>query len=326
MTEVYVCSYERYVIGYKLAINTDSIKSQESQGSALSAKLELTFRMHSAASSLRCMATNGKTLACGSSDEAVYLYDIVNRKELGPVQFHTATVNCIDFYKQKIMISGSEDGCICLWDCYGTNFSLVKQFRIKHAITSTSIEPASGKVALTTDSGGYLKVWDLFSCVLAYSLPLKYRPHTVFWCPELVNKVTDRFALLSDNFLDVRSLANGDSMASFKIDNCGNLTCARFLSPEVLVVATLDGHLIIACLDSDKTIELRNAHNSRIKGLSVQKMSSDSNTYLVFSGSSDGYIKVWTVDMSLKSFDLNFVTLVNTKCRITSLESASVRN
>merc|ERR1711972_1130395 len=112
-------------------------------------------------------------------------------------------------------------------------------------------------------------------------------------------------------------------MASFKIDNCGNLTCARFLSPEVLVVATLDGHLIIACLDSDKTIELRNAHNSRIKGLSVQKMSSDSNTYLVFSGSSDGYIKVWTVDMSL---NLTFVTLVNTKCRITSLESASVRN
>ncbi len=111
MIEVYVSTYERYVLGYRIEKISGRI-------------FELSFRIHSAASSLRCLATNGTTLACGSSDECIYFYDTQNRKELGPVRFHSGTVNCMDFFKQKVMLSGGSDGSIALWDC-SANFKLV---------------------------------------------------------------------------------------------------------------------------------------------------------------------------------------------------------
>ena len=188
------------------------------------------------------------------------------------------------------------------------------------------MEPTTGKVALTTDARGYLKVWDLFSCVLAYSLPLKYKPHTVLWSKcglkhsNHASKI-DRFALLSDNFLDIRNLDDGESISSFKIDNCGILTCVKFITDELLIVSTSQGHLILASLRDSWTIELRDAHNARIKGLSVQRVSEESSNYFVFSGSSDGYVKVWSLNTEQEPLDLCFVTLTNVKCRITSLES-----
>ena len=342
MMEVYASTYERYLVGYKLTLNRNSnseateLKSEEkSEDNVICTKLELQFRIHSAASSLRCVSTNGSVLACGSSDEAIYLYDVTSRRELGPVRFHSATVNCIDFFQKRLMVSGAEDGSVCVWDCSGLTFSLLKQFRLTKAVLSVSVEPTSGRVALTTDAGGYVKVWDLCSCVLAYSMPVKWKPHTVLWPPLLKSKSSsgnneteskiDRFAILGDKILDVKSLNDGQTIASFKIDNCGLLTCAKFVTDKLLVVSTDAGHLILVSLEDNKTIELRNAHNSRIKGLSVQPNDEQLNKFTVFSGSSDGFIKVWTSDVAKEPLDLCFVTLVNVKCRITSLTSASIQ-
>jgi protein MAK11 len=36
--------------------------------------------------------------------------------ELGTLAMHTSTVSCVDFYQNANMLSGAEDGSICIWD------------------------------------------------------------------------------------------------------------------------------------------------------------------------------------------------------------------
>ena len=182
-------------------------------------------------------------------------------------------------------------------------------------------------MALTTDSGGYVKAWDVESCVLAYSLPVSWKPHTVRWFVQYTGDQrtqTDAellFALLGNQVLNVRSLKEvGKSVAYFTIDDCGDLLCVEFVNKELLVIASSTGSLILASIVNKKTVEIKNAHNSRIRGISVVHCAPENcedNSCFLFSASSDGFLKYWSLDV--EKTNLSFISLVNVKCRITDL-------
>ena len=61
---------------------------------------------------------DGKTLASGSWDKTIILWDVAARQPLGqPLKGHTNSVSSVAFSPDgKMLASGSEDGTIILWD------------------------------------------------------------------------------------------------------------------------------------------------------------------------------------------------------------------
>ena len=240
-------------------------------------------------------------------------------------------MTCLALHRNKFLLSGGEDGKLCVWDCENGSDSLVllKTFGIKHSILSISVHEESGKVALTVDSGGYLKAWDLHHCLLAYNLPLKSKPHLVKWFSPKIRcsaEKCDRFLVLSDFLADVRDLETGDSIASFSIKDRGQLTCIDFVDQHNLIAGTSMGDLILMCTKNKKQIDFRQAHQGRIKDLVVigeyTDEDSDFFSLTLFSASSDGFLKAWTVDLEL--LNLSLIALVDVQCRLTALAAVKV--
>ena len=60
---------------------------------------------------------DGKTLASGSGDKTIKLWDVATGTEIRTLTGHTGGVNSVAFSPDgKILASGSADGTILLWD------------------------------------------------------------------------------------------------------------------------------------------------------------------------------------------------------------------
>ena len=333
MADLYVCTYEKYVIGYHFGYREEE---EDMEYAPDGPRFQLLFRDHSALGSLRCLAASSSLLACAGADETIYSFAMEHGRgiEAGANNQHTGTVTCMDLYKDTFLISGGDDGRLCIWDCRGDNgFNLLKQFLIKHSFLSISIHQEAGKVALTLDSGGYLKVWDLYKCCLAYSLPLKKtKPHTVKWfSPKIscIKEKCDRFVVLSNYLADVRRLESGDSIQLFSVKDRGQLTCIDFIDQKTLIAGNSMGDLIFMYTTggAHRQTDLRQVHQGRIK--SVVVLGEDSReirntsevSWTLFSASSDGFLKAWKVDLEKR--DLKLISLVDVKCRITDLSAVT---
>ena len=59
----------------------------------------------------------GQTLASGSTDETVRLWDVVTGVEIRVLEGHAAGVNSVSFSPEgSVLASGSEDGTVLLWE------------------------------------------------------------------------------------------------------------------------------------------------------------------------------------------------------------------
>jgi WD40 repeat protein len=62
-------------------------------------------------------SADSKTLAFGSEDGIIKLWDVVKNKELAALKGHTDRVSCLTFSADgKMLVSGSWDKSIKLWD------------------------------------------------------------------------------------------------------------------------------------------------------------------------------------------------------------------
>jgi protein MAK11 len=84
--------------------------------------LQLTFAFAGHDGSVRCVALNEKgsgstqsTLVSGGSDEIIRVFDLIKHKEVGSLLEHKAAVTAVDFFRSSHMLSGSQDGTVCVW-------------------------------------------------------------------------------------------------------------------------------------------------------------------------------------------------------------------
>lgn len=88
----------------------------ESAGSGRTLRLAFAFAAHP--SSVRCLALDRHrrdTLLTGAADEAVRVFNLRGRREVGSLVEHTETVTALAFASAHYALSGDRSGAVCVW-------------------------------------------------------------------------------------------------------------------------------------------------------------------------------------------------------------------
>jgi WD40 repeat protein len=103
---------------------------------------------------------NGKTLATGSVDKTIKLWNLETGEEIRTIQGHNDSVHSVSFSPNgKILATGSRDGTIKLWDVEtGKEICTLKGY--KGWVKSVSFSP-NGKTLATGGDYTTIKLWDV---------------------------------------------------------------------------------------------------------------------------------------------------------------------
>jgi WD40 repeat protein len=102
-------------------------------------------------------APDGKTLASGSADKSVIIWDLQLHQSLNVLRGHTACVNSVAFSPNgKLLASVSDDGTLRLWNLA----ECVRVFENNIAINSVAFSP-NGKMLVFGSDDGAVRLWSL---------------------------------------------------------------------------------------------------------------------------------------------------------------------
>ncbi|CAB1326836.1 unnamed protein product [Coregonus sp. 'balchen'] len=158
--ELIAGSYEQIAFGYRVSTGEEE----------WTATADFTHHAHTA--SVSAVATSERYIATGSRDETIQIYDMKKRIEHGALLHHDGTISCLEFYGSSHLLSGGQDGLLCVW---GTKkWECLKSIRAhKGHVTSLSVHP-SGKLALTVGTDKTLRdkvdVYNLETATLASTI------------------------------------------------------------------------------------------------------------------------------------------------------------
>ncbi|XP_022244657.1 p21-activated protein kinase-interacting protein 1-like isoform X2 [Limulus polyphemus] len=300
--EVIVGTYEEFLLGYKLCF---------SPSSKIGYSLQTSFTNHGHTASVRSLASSTKHLASGGADETIRLFNMKTRQEVGTLIQHDGTVTCMEFLDSSHLVSGSEDGTICVWTT--NNWQCVKTLRgHKDGIISLSAHP-TGKLLLSIGKDKTLRTWNLIKGRSAYVTNIKAVGEFVLWSPD-----GSKFLVSLKNRIDVYSVKTTGIIHS--IDFGRRASCATFLNDHVLVVGGESNKLELHDITRKCALQMFEAHKNRIKGLyCVRNFGTKQSNSLVLSTSSDGFIKVWKFKSSKLDEHPSLLTKLDTTCRLTCL-------
>jgi WD40 repeat protein len=228
----------------------------------------------------------GKTLASGSFDGTIKLWDVATGRELRTLAGHLILVEAVAFTPNgEILASGSGDKTIKLWDV-GTGKELRTLSGHSDSVQAVAFTP-DGKILASGSFDGTINLWDVATGRELRSLSGQDQVYSVVFT------------------LDGKVLASGSSDGMIKLWDVATGTELRILSraldPVVYSVAFTPDGKILASGSADNTIKLWDVATGReLRTLSGH---SDSVRALAFapdgetlaSGSADSTIKLWDV-------------------------------
>lgn len=290
--EIIIGTYEKFLIGYYLELHTDEFC------------LKPSFVTESHVQSVRCLASSGKFLASGSTDETIQLFNIKSRHEIGSLVHHNGTVSSLEFFDSFLM-SCSEDKTICVWST--SSWQCLKTLcGHKKAVKSISIHP-SGKMALSVSKDLTLRTWNLIKGRSAFVTNLKNEAEFVRWTPD-----GSHFVVVYKNSIDVYSVEDASVLHSINFQH--TICDLTFVKDTVCAVAGDSDNIHFCDIATCAICYQQKAHKTRIKAVKSIKVNDD---LFLTTASSDGQIKVWHVDTS--DFTMKRVAKVKTGSRPTCM-------
>ncbi|CAH1775017.1 unnamed protein product [Owenia fusiformis] len=305
--EIVVGTYDEVLLGYKL------IKSDEDVY-----ELQQTFTDKSHSGCIKCVAaaSNG-TLASGSTDETIRIFNLKSNVELGSLLHHEGTISSLQFYKNSHMFSCSEDGSICIWSL--KNWECLKTLRgHKGFVNAVSFHP-SGKLALSVGQDKTLKTWNLVTGRAAFTTNIKQVGDGVVWSQD-----GDRYAVICDKKLDVYNTETAKVCCSMQAP--GRIYAALFLTSQEIVYTGEGGIVYIHNISENREIKQIDTKTNRVRGLCcVRKKPGHSERSHLVTASSDGYIKVYNLDTDkVDQSDCELIVEHDTKFRLTCLTAIDI--
>ncbi|CAG8486005.1 5202_t:CDS:2 [Acaulospora colombiana] len=263
-----------------------------------SLRLEPIFIFPAHSGCIKTVAVGGRHLASGSTDEVIKLYDIKKRKEVGSLLQHEGSITTLQFYGKSHMLSGSEDGTICIWRT--RDWECLKTLKgHKGRVNYLSVHP-SGKMALSVSIDKTVRLWDLLVGQKASVINLGrgiYKGEVVLWSPS-----GEQYAILTTHEIVLYNISDAKIAQKFQLQNSRYL-CMQYHTHESL------GDLLIAGCE-DKTVRIYDikrgdciaklmGHKNRIKSMSKIHSAPPNHptpVALLTSISSDGVINIWSLD------------------------------
>ncbi|KAM9228527.1 p21-activated protein kinase-interacting protein 1 isoform 2-T3 [Leptosomus discolor] len=254
------------------------------------------FTHHAHSASLSAVAVSNRYVVTGSRDETIQIYDMKKKIEHGALLQHNGTVTCLEFYSTAHLLSGAEDGLICIWNTK------------RGHVTSLSIHP-SGKLALSVGTDKTLRTWNLVEGRSAFIKNLKQNAHIIKWSPD-----GERYVTVITNKVDIYKLDTASITGTITTEK--RISSLRFITDSIFAIAGDDEIVRFYSCDSQKCLCEFKAHENRIKDLySFEK----EGQHVIVTASSDGYIKMWSVDLNKIQDVPSLLCEVNTKARLTCL-------
>lgn len=301
--EIIIGTYEDYVVGYrvdcvdssgpkrkKLRAENGGVGGKSDGDKTKLYSLEQTFAVRGHSGSVRCLAanSNGSLAFSAGIDEVLNLFSLKRRKLLTNSE---AAINCAVFV-ENYLICGSEDSNLYIYECIGSEMTKVKTLKgHKAPVTSVHAHP-SGKVLLSTSKDNSMRTWNLIKGRCAFVSNIK--ADLVQW-----SKSGDELVLAANNEVHLIN-KSGILEHSIKLEKLIN--SIEFITTNVFVVATSSGNLEFFDLKKGVSMMKFGAHDARIKSVKClcndndQESSTSSSSTLLATASSDGLVKLWSVD------------------------------
>ncbi|KAM9720162.1 p21-activated protein kinase-interacting protein 1-like [Menidia menidia] len=288
-------SYEQITFGYL-------VKPGENGWTA-----EPDFTHHAHTASVSVVAASERFVVTGSKDETIQVYDMKKKTDHGALLHHDGTVTCLEFYGTTHLLSGGEDGLLCVW---GTKkWECLKSIKAhKGHVTSLSVHP-SGKLALSVGTDKTLRTWNLINGRSAFIKNIKLNAHIVRWSPD-----GDRYVVVANDKLDIYKLETASVEGT--LTNPKRISSVKFLNNSILAVAGDDETVRICDVGKLKWVCEFKAHETRVKAVDSLMVE---DYCVVVTASNDGFIKLWKILLKEELESPTLLGEVNTTARLTCL-------
>ncbi len=232
------------------------------------------------------LSSNGTTLAYGTHEHIIELWDIETGQHKKTLKGHKEEVECIAFSPDgKTLASASKDYAIILWDiAKGKRKKTLKKH--SNEVRKVMFSP-DGKTLISYDRSGILKLWEVETGKLIYSLSDHFNIATsISLSPDGLTLVSGSL----NGYIHLWDVATGKHKKTFKGHK--NSVSSVSYSPDGLTIASAS---------SDKAIHLWDATTGKRKN-SIAKPSGNMRNVLfspvdqLLVVATDKSIHVWEVD------------------------------
>ncbi|XP_038652356.1 p21-activated protein kinase-interacting protein 1-like [Scyliorhinus canicula] len=217
------------------------------------------------------------------------------------------TVTCLEFYGTTHLLTGAEDGIICVWDT--KKWECLKSIPAhKGQVSSLSVHP-SGKLALSVGTDKTLRTWNLINGKPAFIKNIKQNAQIVQWSPG-----GNSYIVASNNQLDIYTLETASINSTIMCKK--RISSVKFITESIIGVAGEEEHVRLYDTNSKMCISEFKAHDIRVKAMHFFQVA---QYHILATASNDGYIKLWQIDIKKLHGHPFLLSEVNTSARLTCL-------
>jgi protein MAK11 len=263
--------YDATVVGLHLGVEEDGLLAMEAR-----------FAYAAHAGAVRALALCGGTLASGSSDETVRVYDVRRRHEVAVLVHHAGSVNALEFARDPVsgtdfLFSASDDASICV--TRASDWRLVKKLSCHTApVVDFAVHPST-RVALSIARDRSLFMWNLVKGKVAFSAKTKPGPASaVQWSPSGIS-----YMLTAENRV---ALYDPEGQLLANIMHEAPVLSAAYLDEQRIVTGGEDKTVRIWDVRTGKVCATPAVHDIRVRAVAAA-------SGLVASADSSGGLKIW---------------------------------
>jgi len=257
---------------------------------------------------VKCVAAAAPFVATGGADDTIHLFDVAAHADLGFLMSPgDGAVTAIAMYAPRgddgapgrptHLLSGAADGGVTVWSA-GADWAALKTLA-DHAkpITGVTVHD-SGRVFLSADGGGGLRLWSLVKGKAQFKTRLPAPADALAFGPPPCG---DAYALVAGAGVGVRSVAGGDGgSGGTDFVAPARQACLAWVAPHVLATGGDDGAVSLwdDRVGGGAVARVERAHGARVKGVAALAGTAAAAGFaadaaLITSAAADGSVRLW---------------------------------